>query len=77
MFNILEADIVIMQETKIQKKDLSDEMVLISGWDVYFSLPREKKGMFRLRAAFIIHSDHPRLAEPSSTPCRTIIIHSC
>uniref|UniRef100_A0A8H7K4S2 Endonuclease/exonuclease/phosphatase domain-containing protein n=1 Tax=Bionectria ochroleuca TaxID=29856 RepID=A0A8H7K4S2_BIOOC len=44
MFNILEADIVIMQETKIQKKDLSDEMVLISGWDVYFSLPREKKG---------------------------------
>uniref|UniRef100_A0A0B7KKA7 DNA-(apurinic or apyrimidinic site) endonuclease 2 n=1 Tax=Bionectria ochroleuca TaxID=29856 RepID=A0A0B7KKA7_BIOOC len=44
MFNILEADIVIMQETKIQKKDLSDDMVLISGWDVYFSLPREKKG---------------------------------
>ncbi|KAK7212516.1 hypothetical protein V2G26_019694 [Clonostachys chloroleuca] len=44
MFNILEADIVIMQETKIQKKDLSDEMVLISGWDVYFSLPKDKKG---------------------------------
>lgn len=52
MFNILEADIVIMQETKIQKKDLSDEMVLISGWDVYFSLPKDKKGMSKLQAAF-------------------------
>lgn len=48
MFNILEADVVIMQETKIQKKDLSDEMVLISGWDVYFSLPKDKKGMSEL-----------------------------
>ncbi|VUC36959.1 unnamed protein product [Clonostachys rosea] len=44
MFNILETDVVIMQETKIQKKDLNDQMVLISGWDVYFSLPKEKKG---------------------------------
>lgn len=44
MFNILEADIVIMQETKIQRKDLSDDMVLVPGWDVFFSLPRHKKG---------------------------------
>ncbi|KAH8661861.1 Endonuclease/exonuclease/phosphatase [Xylariales sp. PMI_506] len=44
MFDILEADIVVMQETKIQRKDLSDDMVLIPGWDVYFSLPKHKKG---------------------------------
>ncbi|KJZ79323.1 hypothetical protein HIM_01474 [Hirsutella minnesotensis 3608] len=44
MFEILEADIVVMQETKIQRKDLQDDMVLIPGWDVYFSLPRHKKG---------------------------------
>jgi AP endonuclease-2 len=45
MFDTLAADIVVLQETKIQKKDLTDEMVLVSGWDVYFSLPRHKKGM--------------------------------
>ncbi|KAH8171594.1 endonuclease/Exonuclease/phosphatase family protein [Sarocladium implicatum] len=44
MFDILEADIVIMQETKIQRKDLKDDMVLVPGWDVYFSLPKHKKG---------------------------------
>ena len=44
MFNILEADIVVMQETKIQRRDLRDDMVLVPGWDVYFSLPRHKKG---------------------------------
>ncbi|EEA19531.1 DNA lyase Apn2 [Talaromyces marneffei ATCC 18224] len=44
MFNILEADIVIFQETKIQRKDLRDDMVLVPGWDCYFSLPRHKKG---------------------------------
>ncbi|TEA20964.1 DNA-(apurinic or apyrimidinic site) lyase 2 [Colletotrichum sidae] len=44
MFELLEADIVIMQETKIQRKDLTDEMVLVPGWDVYFSLPKHKKG---------------------------------
>lgn len=45
MFDILEADIVIFQETKIQRKDLRDDMVLVPGWDCYFSLPRHKKGM--------------------------------
>ena len=44
MFDILEADIVVMQETKIQRKDLQDDMVLVPGWDVYFSLPKHKKG---------------------------------
>ncbi|KAI0805114.1 DNA lyase [Xylaria sp. FL0064] len=44
MFDILEADIVVMQETKIQRKDLHDDMVLVPGWDVFFSLPRHKKG---------------------------------
>jgi hypothetical protein len=46
MFDILEADIVVMQETKIQRRDLGDDMVLVPGWDVYFSLPKHKKGMF-------------------------------
>lgn len=45
MFDILEADIVIMQELKIQRKDLTDDMVLIPGWDCYFSLPKHKKGL--------------------------------
>jgi len=48
MFDTLEADIVIMQETKIQRKDLQDDMVLVPGWDVYFSLPKHKKGTFYL-----------------------------
>ncbi|KAA8614920.1 DNA lyase [Pyrenophora tritici-repentis] len=45
MFDILEADIVIMQELKIQRKDLTDDMVLVPGWDCYFSLPKHKKGI--------------------------------
>ena len=45
MFDILEADIVVFQETKIQRKDLRDDMVLVPGWDCYWSLPRHKKGM--------------------------------
>lgn len=45
MFDILEADIVIMQELKIQRKDLQDDMVLVPGWDCYFSLPKHKKGV--------------------------------
>src|SRR3954462_8572614 len=48
MFDLLEADIVIMQETKIQRKDLQDDMVLVPGWDVYFSLPKHKKGMVKV-----------------------------
>ena len=44
MFDILETDIVVMQETKIQRKDLRDDMVLVPGWDSFFSLPKYKKG---------------------------------
>ena len=44
MFDILESDIVVLQETKIQRKDLRDDMVLVPGWDCYFSLPKFKKG---------------------------------
>ncbi|KAF2440563.1 DNase I-like protein [Karstenula rhodostoma CBS 690.94] len=44
MFDLLEADIVVMQELKIQRKDLGDDMVLVPGWDCYFSLPKHKKG---------------------------------
>ncbi|KAF2132263.1 DNase I-like protein [Dothidotthia symphoricarpi CBS 119687] len=44
MFDILETDIVVMQELKIQRKDLTDDMVLVPGWDCYFSLPKHKKG---------------------------------
>ncbi|KAF2229839.1 APN2 DNA lyase apurinic/apyrimidinic [Viridothelium virens] len=44
MFDILEADIVVMQELKIQRKDLTDDMVLVPGWDCYYSLPKHKKG---------------------------------
>ncbi|PGG98882.1 hypothetical protein AJ79_08758 [Helicocarpus griseus UAMH5409] len=44
MFDSLEADIVVFQETKIQKKDLQDDMVLVPGWDCFFSLPKFKKG---------------------------------
>lgn len=55
MFDILEADIVIMQECKIQRKDLTDEMVLVPGWDVFFSLPKHKKGNTSPAAALFSH----------------------
>lgn len=44
MFDILQSDIVVMQELKVQRKDLRDDMVLVPGWDCYFSLPKHKKG---------------------------------
>lgn len=44
MFDTLGSDIVVMQELKIQCKDLRDDMVLLDGWDCYFSLPKHKKG---------------------------------
>ena len=44
MFDGLGSDIVVMQELKIQRKDLRDDMVLLDGWDCYFSLPKHKKG---------------------------------
>jgi AP endonuclease-2 len=44
MFDILASDIIVMQELKIQRKDLRDDMVLLDGWDCFFSLPKHKKG---------------------------------
>nr|QEJ80697.1 putative DNA lyase [Teratosphaeria zuluensis] len=44
MFDGLGSDIVVMQELKIQRKDLRDDMVLLDGWDCCFSLPKHKKG---------------------------------
>jgi len=44
MFETLEADIVCMQEVKIQRKDITLDMVEIPGWNVFFSLPRARKG---------------------------------
>ena len=44
MFDTLESDIIVMQELKIQRKDLRDDMVILDGWDCYFSLPKHKKG---------------------------------
>jgi AP endonuclease-2 len=44
MFDVLGSDIVVMQELKIQRKDLRDDMVMLDGWDCYFSLPKHKKG---------------------------------
>ena len=46
MFDALDADIVVLQEVKIQQKDLQDDMVLIPDWDVFFNLPRDKNGVF-------------------------------
>lgn len=65
MFEILETDIVVMQETKIQRRDLSDDMVLVPGWDVYFSLPKYKKGM----STSWIHCPQQ---QPLLTPCRLL-----
>jgi hypothetical protein len=54
MFDVLETDIIIMQELKIQRKDLTDDMVLVPGWDCYFSLPKHKKGMMLPLPACVI-----------------------
>ena len=61
MFDTLEADIVVFQETKIQRKDLRDDMVLVPGWDCYFSLPKHKKGMPVTVHIVELSSNLPRL----------------
>ena len=73
MFDVLEADIVCFQETKIQRKDLSDDMVLVRGWDCYFSLPKHKKGAVRHvrveeKAALNFLQDTPALSFTLETP---------
>jgi AP endonuclease-2 len=79
MFDILEADIVIMQETKIQRKDLRDDMVLVPGWDVYFSLPKHKKGgILTLKAVRdqIAHSITQDTLESLYTPVQASALQS-
>ncbi|KAK9459951.1 Endonuclease/exonuclease/phosphatase [Lipomyces oligophaga] len=44
MFDVLDADIICFQELKLQKKDLTKEMVIVPGFDPYFSFPKSKKG---------------------------------
>ena len=61
MFDILEADIVIFQETKIQRKDLRDDMVLIQGWDSFWSLPKHKKGLPYKREIWTLGFNGPRV----------------
>jgi len=48
MFDTLEADIVCFQELKVQKRELTDGMVLVPGWDCYFTFPKHKKGQYIL-----------------------------
>lgn len=60
MFDVLEADIVVFQETKIQRKDLSDDMVLVLGWDCYWSLPKHKKGNSGTYFKLLTNADSPK-----------------
>lgn len=71
MFDVLEADIVVVQETKIQRKDLTDDMVLIPGWDVFFSLPRHKKGYSGVAIFTRNATCAPIRAEEGITGCLT------
>lgn len=44
MFQSLKADVICLQETKIQTQDLTEKMALVSGYDAYFTFPESKKG---------------------------------
>jgi AP endonuclease-2 len=44
MLNTLGGDIIIFQEIKIQRKDLEDDMVLMTGWDAFFTFPKYQHG---------------------------------
>lgn len=79
MFDTLEADIVIMQEAKIQRKDLTDDMVLVPGWDVFFSLPKDKKGrIFTLNPACISLNIFRRVLRGSNLHQKfQMLPHSC
>lgn len=67
MFDTLETDIVVFQETKIQRKDLSDDMVLVPGWDCYWSLPKHKKGNDDADFGFWIGADLVKGTRASSS----------
>ncbi|KAK9377037.1 Endonuclease/exonuclease/phosphatase [Lipomyces chichibuensis] len=44
MFDMLDADIVCFQETKIQRKDIEESMAIVPGFESFFSFSRYKKG---------------------------------
>lgn len=44
MFQYLKADIICLQETKIQMRDLSRQMAFVPGFKSYFTFPKVKKG---------------------------------
>ncbi|KAK9366488.1 Endonuclease/exonuclease/phosphatase [Lipomyces kononenkoae] len=44
MFDMLDADIVCFQETKIQRKDIEEGMAVVPGFESFFSFSRYKKG---------------------------------
>jgi hypothetical protein len=52
MFDKLEADIVVLQEIKMQRSDLTDDMIDVPGWDCFFCLASDKKGLFATCAPF-------------------------
>ncbi|KAK2075131.1 hypothetical protein P8C59_009283 [Phyllachora maydis] len=70
MFDTLEADIVVMQECKIQRKDLQDDMVLIPGWDVHFSLPKVKKGY---SGGLLLRKEETSVVDFFSSPSRRFL----
>jgi exodeoxyribonuclease-3 len=43
-FNSMDADVVAIQETKLQESQLTDEMQNVSGYESYWSFATEKKG---------------------------------
>ncbi|KAI5812656.1 Endonuclease/exonuclease/phosphatase [Pyronema omphalodes] len=67
MFDVLEADIVCFQETKIQQKDLTDDMVMVPGWDSYFTFPKYKKGYSGVAIYTRNNKCHPVKAEEGIT----------
>jgi len=76
MFDILEADIVVMQELKIQRKDLRDDMVLVPGWDVYYSLPKHKKGTDGVTLGQVDHqTDHAQDTRAWPSTQETLYAH--
>ncbi|KAK9322078.1 Endonuclease/exonuclease/phosphatase [Lipomyces orientalis] len=44
MFDMLDADIICFQETKIQRKDIEESMAIVPGFESFFSFSRYKKG---------------------------------
>ncbi|EPE04557.1 dna lyase [Ophiostoma piceae UAMH 11346] len=46
MFNILEGDIVCFQEVKTPKAGLTDDLVVVDGWDTFYSFPHSQTAVY-------------------------------